>query len=159
MTFDRERRRAGARWWADRCIEWCYARLEDGKFGDQKYLDDWPERFPDAVHVLRERAFLQAPWNATRFPASEARVFHFHGLRLMDDEHVLLAKNYRIPAPTLAMIYTPYLADLRVAIDRLASVGAQARAQTSESRWWMTVMRNREALIAACDIRCLNWQP
>jgi len=52
---------------------------------------------------------------------------------------VLLAKNYRIPAPTLAMIYTPYLADLRVAIDRLASVGAQARAQTSESHWWMTV--------------------
>ena len=139
MTFVRGDSDAVREWWADRCIEWCYARLEDGKFGDQMYLNDWPERFPDTVHVLRERAFLQAPWNATRFPASEARVFHFHGLRLMNDEHVLLAKNYRIPAPTLAMIYTPYLADLRVAIDRLASVGAKAGAQTSESRWWMTV--------------------
>ena len=139
MTFRRGLGEPVRRWWADRCIEWCYARLEDGKFGDQMYLNDWPERFPDAVHVLRERAFLQAPWNATRFPASEAKVFHFHGLRLLDGGYVLLAKNYRVPGPTLSMIYEPYLADLRSAVDRLAGVGTPARPQASDSHWRITL--------------------
>ena len=28
------------KWWRDRCLEWCYARIEDGKFGDQFYIED-----------------------------------------------------------------------------------------------------------------------
>src|SRR5258708_38133039 len=38
--------------WRDQCIEWCYYRLEDRRMGDQKYLDEWPERY-SSCHILQ----------------------------------------------------------------------------------------------------------
>ncbi len=58
-------------WWRERCLEWCYDRFEDGKWGDQRYLDDWPERFP-GVHVLEHPGGGLAPWNAEMHALDQA---------------------------------------------------------------------------------------
>jgi hypothetical protein len=49
--------------WRARCIAWCHDRLEDGKYADQKYLDDWPARLDSALLVLDHPGVNFAPWN------------------------------------------------------------------------------------------------
>ena len=131
-TFTREGGETVRKWWEERCIEWCYARFEDGKFGDQKYLDDWPERFPEQVHVLSNQSWTLAPWNANRFPYSNGIFWHFHELRLTEKYSKLMVQfttSYSIPSITRKQIYDPYLDDLRVVIEVMKSHGIQPKIQ------------------------------
>jgi hypothetical protein len=131
MAFYRGKSEVARKWWEDRCIEWCFNRVEDGKFGDQKYLHDWPERYPDLVHVAKEDGQFLAPWNATRFPYSKSVVFHFHGLRLLAGEKVLLTEKYALPDALVQHIYGPYLAALKYQVKALATIGFKADPQDS----------------------------
>jgi hypothetical protein len=109
------------KWWEDRCIEWCFARLEDGKFGDQKYLDDWPDRFKNEVHVLENKELLLAPWNATRFPYGNSVAWHFHGLKIVSPKKVFLG-SYPLPNVLIRNVYHPYLMDMRSSINTLKMI-------------------------------------
>jgi hypothetical protein len=44
------------------CTAWCYDRLEDDRFGDQKYLDAWPSRYPSLKSIAHKGINL-AIWN------------------------------------------------------------------------------------------------
>jgi hypothetical protein len=95
ITFRSDARgRAALEWWRERCLEWCYDRFEPGRFGDQKYLDDWPSRF-EGVRVSQLPSAGLACWNEDRHhivaPAdgepptvdgSPLLYFHHSGLRL-----------------------------------------------------------------------------
>jgi len=144
MPFVRDSSQSVLTWWQERCIEWCYARFEDGKFGDQKYLDDWPSRFPDQVHVFEQISTMQAPWNANRFDPRDAIVFHFHELRTRDRQHVRLG-HYRLPERTLRQIYDPYLVDLATALSSLRSIGVTAPPQKPPKGAWQE-FKDRMAL-------------
>ena len=131
-TFTREDGETVRKWWEERCIEWCFDRFENGKFGDQKYLDDWPERFPEQVHVLSNQGWTLAPWNANRFPYSNGIFWHFHELRLTEKQSkplVQFTTSYSIPPITRKQIYKPYLEDLRVVIEIMKSHGVQPKIQ------------------------------
>jgi hypothetical protein len=136
MTFTRTSSEPVLKWWQEQCIEWCFARFEEGRFGDQKYLDDWPDRFPEHVHVLKDKELALAPWNATRFPFGNAVLWHFHGLRLLarhKNSFRVELGTYRLPSCTRQFIYEPYLNDLRTAISCLHEYGFTVQPQKASS--------------------------
>lgn len=115
------------RWWRDRCNEWCYARLEDGKFGDQMYLNDWTTRFR-GVHVLQHRGGGVAPWNVQQYSLkpsgsgflltenasgreSELIFYHFHYVRFFTNGLVDLGRR-ALSKQVLEYLYKPYLRKL-----------------------------------------------
>lgn len=117
VTFrNTEAARRVLEWWQARCIEWCFAREEDGKFGDQKYLDRWPELFGPEVHVLSRTDRTVAPWNVAHLRKANGLVrpvcYHFHGLRIVSASRVLLYVAYYVGRRN-RWIYDRYVATLR----------------------------------------------
>jgi hypothetical protein len=133
VTFERQGGELVRHWWQERCIEWCFARVEDGKFGDQKYLDEWPTRFEKQVHVLEHLEWTLAPWNAVRFSPDGGVLWHFHGLRIgqlgAGGRHRVDFGEYPLPGDTIEKIYTPYQRDLDAGVDALRRVGWSCRQQ------------------------------
>jgi hypothetical protein len=118
-------------WWRQRCEEWCYSKFEDGKFGDQKYLDDWTTRFK-GVYVPTHIGCGLAPWNIQQYDISiensklfsidkitkrkEMLIFyHFHGLNKIYANtkkiiwHLTMNKQYVIDIKKRDTLYTDYL--------------------------------------------------
>ena len=128
MPFDRSASQTIRDTWQQQCLDWCYAEPDEGRFGDQKYLDEWPGRYGADVHVLQKVSLLQAPWNAVRFPACDAAVFHFHRLRIISADRVYPGL-YRLPREHIESVYRPYLRDLRAACDAMNRYGMATPAQ------------------------------
>jgi len=52
--------------WKNQCLKWCQYKLEDGKLGDQKYLDDWPYKY-NSCHIIKNFGAGIAPWNYSQY--------------------------------------------------------------------------------------------
>jgi hypothetical protein len=73
--------------WRAQCLAWCHDRLEDGRYADQKYLDDWPAKWGGKLLVLDRPGVNLAPWNwaqqdfVQRQWVDEAELIIFHFAR------------------------------------------------------------------------------
>ncbi len=102
-------------WWRDACNDWCYARFEDGKFGDQKYLDDWTVRF-EGVHELQNLGGGVAPWNVQQYDLNDASFhlifYHFHNYKVLEGAKIELG-SYKLTKENINRLYKPYTKHLR----------------------------------------------
>lgn len=123
------------KWWSERCIEWCYARLENGKYGDQLYLDTWPETF-DGVAVLKNIGAGMAPWNHIQYTISQDETgnifvndvplvfYHFHSLTFVEP-NILIPSIFTTNPLTLDLLnycFVPYANKLHESINQVREV-------------------------------------
>jgi hypothetical protein len=136
--------------WRGQCLEWCFARLEDGKMGDQKYLDTWPDEFK-SVHVLEHKGAGVAPWNFSnhRIHVADGQVqiadsplifYHFHNFQWLNDGSVdCMTSKYSNGHNPPREIYEPYSLALQAALEEAKSVDpgfnkGMTRVQTARVR-------------------------
>lgn len=126
FTKDQESKEVLNRW-KNQCIDWCYARYEDGKFGDQKYLDEWPERYNN-IQILENLGGGVALWNIQQYKIIqngnslfgidkkskkkfEIIFYHFHYVRFLKHDLVDIGWNY-LPKFVISKLYKPYISKI-----------------------------------------------
>jgi hypothetical protein len=160
-------------WWRERCIEWCYDRVEGDRFADQKYLDRWPERYSRLV-VLQHPGVSVAPWNlepaAFRVEGGNPMIarkplicFHYHGLKHVLGpvyESGLRAFGVPLEADLKRTLFTPYLAKLLSFEEKLADAGitnGHARSMRLSRNALVDARRTATMLVGSLLKRSYLW--
>lgn len=141
-----ENGRACLDWWRERCLEWCKDLPEPGRYADQKYLDEWPARFP-GVAIAAHPGVNVAPWNwASRrlrvlgeeLRAGEAPliVFHFAQLRRLGPDTIDTnqAEYGVMPFALRGPLYGRYVEALDAAARELTAAGIAISTDRPRSR-------------------------
>jgi hypothetical protein len=128
--------------WRNDCNTWCFDRVEDGKFGDQKYLDDWQSKYPN-VHVMQNRGGGVAPWNIQQYrleivngkPMVQHKseqvtrplvFFHYHGLKFFNNDLVgITTVIYDVQQIWKNKLFFPYVQRLLMAGDEIRKNGGE----------------------------------
>ena len=139
--------------WRDQCIEWCFYRLEDKRMGDQKYLDEWPERYSSLV-ILQHPGAGVAPWNYSKYQfgkdaAHQITVdsaplifYHFHQFQLLDNGGFdRLSTFYTSECAEPDAAYQTYETHLKVALQKVREyvpgfgAGLKPASHVAGRRW------------------------
>ncbi len=164
--------RASLRWWFESCVAWCYERVEQGRYADQGYLNDFPRMFAGVVSI-QNRGANAAPWNlaGARLGCDANRVtidgdplvfYHFHRLKIVRPylfdpglDHYGVEPN---PIVT-RRIYGPYLQELRALLSRGATGNLRLSGPQSNREVLRLVLYGRTLLQLGSVTREVHGEP
>lgn len=81
--------------WRSQCIKWCFDKLENGLYADQKYLETWFSYYGEKIHAIDHIGLGLAPWNfeSYRLTRKFGKIFvdnqplilyHYQGLKVLE---------------------------------------------------------------------------
>ena len=120
--------------WRKQNIEWCHDRFDNGRYADQMYLNDWPDRF-DRVKIINHKGINLALFNLANFNLTLNNkvvyvdeypliCYHFFGLKnFLKLFYYFPIDKYNVkPSRVLTnYIYEPYLKSLSTIQNELKS--------------------------------------
>ena len=108
--------------WRNQCLDWCYARQEDGKYGDQLYLNEWPKLY-DQLVISQNLGLNTAPWNITQYKVTSKKeaiyiqsdkliCYHFHQFDILGPDKFDYILGYKLSSVVSKNIYDPYAKEI-----------------------------------------------
>lgn len=69
--------------WRKQCIDWCYLKYEKDRFGDQLYMNKWPEKY-HGVYEIKDKGVNLGSWSIYDFKITQKnKVFYIDENRLI----------------------------------------------------------------------------
>jgi hypothetical protein len=105
--------------WRKQCLDWCYWKLEDGKLGDQMYLNEWPNLYGKDMVISKNVGVDVAPWNVSQYKVESKSgqvyinndklvCYHFHQFQIVSKNHFNRILGYTLSKNVVDYIYGPY---------------------------------------------------
>ena len=114
--------------WRKQCLEWCYYKVEGNRMGDQKYLDSWPNTYPNC-HIIKETGAGIAPWNYSQYSITKKHnkvrinnekliFYHFHQFQILNDiKFYRLGETYTEIKKEPNLIYENYEKEIKKSLE------------------------------------------
>ncbi|MBV8168630.1 MAG: hypothetical protein JO021_17675 [Alphaproteobacteria bacterium] len=107
------------------CLDWCYERLEDDRYADQKYLDRWPTAYSE-VAIVDLKGVNVALYNVDGYDVTERDghlwcdderliFYHFHGVYQSPDGQYAVSfphEHGTREGTVVRRLYRPYIGQL-----------------------------------------------
>lgn len=124
------------RTWAKQCIAWCYWKEENGKMGNQMYLNEWPKKYTK-VTISSNLGINAAPWNIDQYAIKKINnsvyinndkliFYHFHQFKVLGENKFSLCSRYIVPRfeyqlsiRVIEYIYGEYIQKLKEVIEMI----------------------------------------
>lgn len=112
--------------WAMKCREWCFLRLENGKYADQLYLNDYLYHkevkvishpgVNNGMYYFQSRRKVRSEGRDTFIDNHKLVCFHFHGIRISNRYIQTGFNRYKLPKRPIIVwnkIYRRYIDEIR----------------------------------------------
>jgi len=119
--------------WREQCLDWCYYKPEDGKMGDQGYLNEWPKLYKKELVISKNVGLDAAPWNISQYKVSNKNsivyinsdkliCYHFHQFQILGPNNFNRVFGYTLSKDVVENIYKPYEAEIERQYRRIKNI-------------------------------------